>query len=426
MSRPALVILGAGLAQERLIRRAGERGLATCVIDGRADRPGLVLADVPIHQDFSDATATLRRIEEAGVDPIGVCSMSSDVAVVPIALLAAALKLPGLPISVAEIATDKIAQRRLYAERGIPSAGFRAVRTTAEAEAAYADLGPDVVIKPRDGAAQRGVSEVRGRADVAAAVSHAQRNARSETILVEELLDGDEYTVNGFVLDGCFHLVTVTERRLAAAPAVGVCIAHRFPCGRSAEETDLIATTVATAALAIGINNAALYAQVRFGAQGPRMIECSARIGGGQDHVLACLVTGIDLVEVTLDIALGLPVSPARLATAPNGEPCGQVRFVIPPQPGRVIRADATAAMTLPGVHAAGFYHPVGDIVPPLQSASGRLGYVIVTAADQATLDARTADAEAALDIAIDTMDDAAAVRALSDQITTAQVGESS
>ena len=421
MTRPALVVLGAGLAQEGLIRRAQARGLTTCVVDGRADRPGLALADVPIHQDFTDAVVTLQRIREAGIEPLGVCSIASDVAVVPIAQLTSVLGLPGLPVHVAETATDKVAQRLLYAERSIPSAGFRAVSTTAEAEAAYRELGPAVIIKPRDGAAQRGVSEVHSPAAVVAAVEHAQRNARSGTILVEELLAGDEYTVNGFVLNGVFHLITVTERRLAPAPAVGVCVAHRFPCGRSAEETRLLASTVEAAALAIGIDNAPVYAQLRIGTTGPRMIECSARIGGGQDHVLARLVTGIDLVEISLDCALGLPVTSERLAPEPGLEPCGQVRFVIPDRPGRVARAAAGTAASLPGVHAVGFYHPVGGIVPPLRSASGRLGYVVVTGADEAELDRRTAAAEAALEITIDAMDDAAATSALADQISTAR-----
>jgi hypothetical protein len=91
VSTAALVVLGAGLSQRPLIRRAKERGLMTCVVDGRTDRPAAADADIFVHQDFSDVPATIAALEAAGVEAVGICSMGSEQAVVPGARLAEAL-----------------------------------------------------------------------------------------------------------------------------------------------------------------------------------------------------------------------------------------------------------------------------------------------------------------------------------------------
>ena len=113
MTTRAIVILGAALSQQPLIARAQQRGLAVCAIDGRADRPGLRDADIGIHHDFADTPGVVDALAEHGVDAVGVCSMGSDHAVVPLARLAAALDLPGLSVDAAEAATDKRRQREI-------------------------------------------------------------------------------------------------------------------------------------------------------------------------------------------------------------------------------------------------------------------------------------------------------------------------
>ncbi len=422
MTAPALVVLGAGLSQRPLIRRAKERGLTTCVVDGRTDRPAAADADTFVHQDFSDVPGTIAALAAAGVEALGVCSMGSEQAVVPGARLAEALGLPGLPVPAALAATDKVVQRGLYRDHGVPSAGFAPARSLADALAAYDALGPRVIIKPTDGAAQRGVSDVQSRDEVALAVEHALRESRSGELIVEEHLSGLEYTVNAFVLGGVFHPVSVTLRELAPAPAVGICVAHRHPCGRSGEEIALIVDVVRRAALAIGIDAAPVYAQVRFGADGPRMIECGARLGGGSDAQLAQLVVGVDLMETVLDAALGL-LDGENLAPRAMPEPHGHSRFVIPTAPGRIVRADEGAVRELPGVHDVGFFHHAGQIAPPLWSASGRLGVLLMTAASDAELDERTTHALAALDVIIEPMEPAAAAAAWNDQVAREREG---
>jgi len=52
-------------------------------------------------------------------------------------------------------------------------------------------------------------------------------------------------------------------------------------------------------------------------------------------------------------------------------------------------------------VHEAGFYWQEGMVLPPLTSGAERLGYLLLTAADETELDARTESALQALVVEI-------------------------
>jgi hypothetical protein len=67
----------------------------------------------------------------------------------------------------------------------------------------------------------------------------------------------------------------------------------------------------------------------------------------------------------------------------------------------RIARVDVSAALALDGVHEAGWYWHEGMTLPPLTSGAERLGYLLLTAHDEAGLDALTERALAALEIEI-------------------------
>src|SRR5205807_7405303 len=89
------------------------------------------------------------------------------------------------------------------------------------------ELGPPVVVKPVDGSAQRGVTRVEARDELEPAYARARDASRKGVVVVEQYLEGEEYTVNGFCLDGEYTPVTATRRILHPPPPLGVCIRHR-------------------------------------------------------------------------------------------------------------------------------------------------------------------------------------------------------
>ena len=156
--------------------------------------------------------------------------MGSDQAVLPTARLAERLGLPGLPLEHGQDRRGQAADaRRPSSKAGVRCPRGREASGFEEAEQAFHELGAPVVVKPVDGSAQRGVTEVRSRGELAPAFDRALAASRTGAVVLEQYLDGDEYTVNGFLLEGEYFPMSVTRRLLHPPPPLGVCIAHRYP-----------------------------------------------------------------------------------------------------------------------------------------------------------------------------------------------------
>jgi biotin carboxylase len=394
---PAFVLTGGSRSQLGLLEQARALGHEVCVVDGSADAPLLAEADHRVVRSFTDVTGVLGELEAQGIEPVAVATMGSDQAVLPTAQLAERLGLPGLPVDTARTVADKRRMRAAFDRRKVRCPKGREAASFEEAEQAFHQLGAPVVVKPVDGSAQRGVTEVRAEVELSAAVDRALAASRTGALVLEQYLDGEEYTVNGFLLEREYVPMTVTRRLLHPSPPLGVCIAHRYP-SLLANEAPLF-ELARKASLAVGLETGPSYVQVRMRDGQPWAIEVGARLGGGKDAELAKLVTGFDAIRANVLWAL----DELRRDDLEHGEPeapCGQVRFVVAP-PGRIVRLDASHALALDGVHEAGFYWREGMTLPPLTSGAERLGYLLLTAPGENELDALTDRALAALEIEI-------------------------
>src|SRR5919201_3033520 len=393
----AFVLTGGSRSQLGLLEQARRLGHEVCVVDGSPNAPLLAEADHRIVRSFTDVTGVLGELEKRGIDPVAVATMGSDQAVLPTAQLAERLGLPGLPVQTARTVADKRRMRAAFERANVPCPKGREATGFAEAEQAFHQLGAPVVVKPVDGSAQRGVTEVRAEGELPGAVDRALAASRAGAVVLEQYLVGDEYTVNGFLLEREYVPMSVTRRLLHPPPPLGVCIAHRYPSLLADEEP--LFELARRASLAVGLETGPSYLQVRVDGADVSAIEVGARLGGGKDAELAKLVTGFDAIRANVLWALG----ELRREDLELGEPraqCGQVRFVVA-EPGRIVRLDASPALALDGVHEAGFYWREGMTLPPLASGAERLGYLLLTALGEAELDELTERALEALDVEI-------------------------
>jgi biotin carboxylase len=226
------------------------------------------------------------------------------------------------------------------------------------------------VVKPPDRQGQKGLTLVRERSALADALALAISESRAGVALVEELVEGPEVTVNAFSVAGSFHPLTATDRLTADPPAFGVALAHAWP---SAYDVEGAIGAARTAAEALGVEDGPTYTQVRLSADGPRVMELAARLGGGHDAELCGAALGVDLNGLALGAALGEPVSVPE--ARPGGGAC--VRFLVPPE-GRLLDvAGLEEARRLDGVLEARVYRRPGWLFGPFRRGADRAGFVL-------------------------------------------------
>src|SRR3954471_18710929 len=380
----AFVLTGGSRSQLGLLEQAHALGHEVCVVDGSPDAPLFADADHRIVRSFADVGGVLGDLEAQGIEPVAVATMGSDQAVLPTAQLAERLGPPrppggaartGRPVETARTVADKRRMRAAFERRKVRCPKGREATSFAEAEQAFHQLGAPVVVKPVDGSAQRGVTEVRAECELADAVDRGLAASRAGAVVLEQYLDGDEFTVNGFLLEREYFPMSVTRRLLYPPPPLGVCISHRYPSLLANEEP--LFELARKASLAVGLETGPSYVQVRMRDGQPFAIEVGARLGGGKDAELAKLVTGFDAIRANVLWALG-ELTRDDLRLGEPSAPVGQVRFVVR-EPGRIVRVDTAPALALDGVHEAGWYWREGMTLPPMTSGAERLGYLLLS-----------------------------------------------
>ena len=123
------MILGAGIYQAPLIRKASEMGLLTIVVSIPGPYPGFALADRPYEINTTDAEAVLEAARAEQID--GIVTTGTDVAVRTVGRVCAALGLPGIPEEAARVVTDKARMKEAFS--GIVSSSpFRVLQLSAD------------------------------------------------------------------------------------------------------------------------------------------------------------------------------------------------------------------------------------------------------------------------------------------------------
>ena len=392
-----LLILGAGQMQLPAIRLAKAQGLRVICIDPQADAPGLSIADEGHVRDLGDEAFCLSIARASGID--GVMTLAAEYPIPTVARVASELGLPGISPRTATNATDKQAMRECFRQAGVPSPLSIPATAAAEARAAFAEIRGAAIVKPAKSHGGRGITclEAGAVADrVDAAFGHAMDFTRSGVVLVEEFIDGPEFSLEGVTLDGATHIVAVTDKTTSGAPHF-VELGHCQPSRRPAADIAALVDVATRGVAALGIDWAPSHSELKLTRQGPVVVEIGARLGGGYITThLVPLSCGVDLVGCVINLALG-----RQPALAPRHQRGAAVRFVTA-QPGRIreIRG-VSQARQLAGVEEVSVYCELQDEVLPLRDATGRVGHVITSAEDADTA-ARLADAAHAM-VVVDT-----------------------
>ena len=386
---------GTGRLFAHRAREMGLRPLMVCADPGRYDYLEADGVDVAV-ADTTSPTAVAAAIRtRAGSAAAGVTT-SSERAVSVTAGVAALLGLPGENPDAMARCRDKTEQRRAMSTAGLRTPAFCVCASPDAAAAAAARIGFPVVVKPAVGTGSVGVrscgwaQEVRDWAATLLTPTRAADRAADSAVLVEEQIDGPEFsveTVGGKVLG-------VTATRLGRQPYF-VESGHDFPADLPEATARRIANEALQALAALDVGVIAAHTEIRYDADGPVVIEVNPRLAGGMIPQLIHWAHDIDPVSAVIELATGV-----NAKTASQMRRYAAIRFVIPERNGTLEEvAGLSAARRMPGVVEAMITRGADAAFEQQHSFQDRIGHVISTAATPAAAATRADRALRLLDI---------------------------
>ena len=300
------------------------------------------------------------------------------------ARIAARLGLPGLAAdSVAEV-RDKALMRRTVQAAGLRVPRYVAPASAAELDAAAAVVGFPCVLKPTDSAGSVHVSRVDTPAELRDAYRELTDDQRLDLgrrldgrVLLEEYLDGPEFSVEGYVVAGRVTVVAVTRKLLGAEPYF-VELGHVVQADLAPAERRAVEAYTAAVVAALHVTVGPFHCELRLPGGEPVLIELAARMGG--DHIpdLIRIATGVPLPHLSVAVHTGLDPQDIPLGS-PRAKYAGVHFFTAPDQGGYRTVHGLERLRARPDVLAAELYLSPGLAVPPAHDFRGRIGHVIYT-----------------------------------------------
>jgi len=376
-NKKAVLIFGVGPLQESIINRAKKMGLYTVGIDPCADATCKDCVDAFEVVDGQNYEGTCAVVEKYGIDAI--VTAATDKPLVMMARIAEKYGYPFYSIETAQWSTDKFQMKQRFMEGGVPSAKGRLVKSVEEVE----DFEYPVIIKPRDNSGSRGVKLCRSKEELAASMSEAFEVSKLDTILVEEFIEGPEYSIEGLHYDGKAEVIQFTEKKTTEFP-YNVELGHIQPANISEDIKQQIREIVAKIGNALHFENCPSHTELKINERGIFVIETSPRLGG--DYITSTLTplsTDVNLEDELLKISLGESINPHPKAVQYSG-----VRF-FSFEEGSVIKHTPNEEFVKSWPHVIDFSFNLkeGYRVNRITSSLNRYGHLILTAGNRESIE---------------------------------------
>ena len=296
--KPRVLIFGVAAVQADALKFLKQMGCETYACARAADGPGAEVADHFEPIDFTDEAAVTRWIETENIDII--YSVGSDLAM-PVAMkLSAKLgKRHFVSADTAYACNNKDLLRDRLAHMTVGNIRSQSLAMPGDFKAD--EITFPVIVKPADSQGQRGIFIAESEAEVYRYFAKAREFSRSGIVIVEEFIEGPEYSVNGYVVDGEPVFVLASDRE-TWPQFTGLIHRHLVPTRiLSDAEQESIRSVIVEACHLLNIENGPVYAQMKVRDGRPYIIEVTPRLDGCHMWKLINSATGFNLLKLAFE-----------------------------------------------------------------------------------------------------------------------------
>lgn len=365
-----VLIIGASILQLPAIQKAKELGYYVGVADYNPEAIGIPYAD----EYFNVSTIDIDGVVEVAkrFKPNGIMTLATDMPMRAVAAACRELGLPGISPDTALKATDKAEMIKAFETHGVEHPWYYVVSDRSVFDLIVRQASYPCIIKPTDNAGSRGVVLCHDKSELIKGYEYASHESRGGTVIIEEYLQGPEFSVEVMVVDGVPHILQITDKITTGAPHF-VEMGHTQPTSQPQNVQEKIKDLACRAVKAVGINVGPAHVEMILTEQGPKMVELGARMGG--DCITTHLVplsTGVDMVAVTIKLACG-----EEADIEPKWCKGSAIRYF--DTPAGVLKGidGVEKARSIPGVEEISFVHDIGETLGEIGSSVDRIGFVI-------------------------------------------------
>ena len=297
-----LAIIGANDFQRQLILKAREMKLETHVFAWEDGAVGKECADYFYPISIIEKEKILKECQKIKID--GICSIASDLAVLTVDYIAEKMGLNANSVHCSHIATNKFAMRNAFKSNGDPIPKYAEVELGKTYD--ISDFKYPLIVKPTDRSGSRGITKITEESQLVDAIKDACAESFEHKAMIEEFVEGKEYSVECISFHGKHVLLAVTEKLTTGAPHF-IETGHNQPALISQEVLNQIKSIIYHALDSLNITEGASHSEIKIDKKGLiKIIEIGSRMGGdciGSD--LVRISTGYDFTKMVIDVALG-------------------------------------------------------------------------------------------------------------------------
>lgn len=200
--------------------------------------------------------------------------------------------------------TNKMYMKRLMVENKIPTSAFKTF--TSKEVIDTTGLNYPLVVKPVDSNGSKGVHKVNNREELEKYLPDAFRFTLTDTIIIEEWCEGVEISADFYICDGKAKKVMWCQvNKYEIDDHTRVIYQSIIPPTLSEKASETLMQIADKIVVGYGVDNAPLLVQVMVNGDDVKVIELSARLGGGAKYKTIQHVTGFNVLRANMESMLG-------------------------------------------------------------------------------------------------------------------------
>ncbi|RUO26272.1 phosphoribosylglycinamide synthetase [Aliidiomarina minuta] len=300
------IVLGGTEPHISLINELKENGYFVVLVDYTDSPPAKGFADRHIISSTLDYDSVLKLANDLAASI--VISTCVDQANVVASYVSEKLNLPRLySFKTAVRISKKSEMKDAMMKLGIPTSRYV---VSVSGTRGYEALCLPLIVKPSDCTGSKGVVKVDTYEEVDGAVEAARSLSPSDTVIIEEFVDGEEVQLDFLIVNGKPNFI-MSRQKVKGITGKGEfqqSSGSTVPANLTDQDITKFSAYVEKLANEFDLGTTPFFIQALVNKESISVIEFAPRIGGGLSHRLIKAVTGVDIIAQSLNAHLNKPI----------------------------------------------------------------------------------------------------------------------